>query len=813
MRMYKFDCGCSYPVRQEKPLRLAFKVNDIPYNCPAVWQLLSKGITKGVFQLESQLGRTWTKKLKPESLEHLAALGAILRPGVLRAIDESYKCSLTELYCKRKNGELPVEIGLPCLTEVLAPTYGVMTYQEQAMKIAQIVAGFNLQEADVLRKAIGKKIAEEMAKVKVMFSEGAKRTAVITESEAQELFSWIEKSQRYSFNKCIHKDTIFRKANGNRGCFGNIGYTVEHMYKIRNDISYAKAHGHLSLYKKWKRINNYGQGLSMCEDGRVRPNTILDIQPAGKQITYKVVLQNGASIRVTSQHKFPTPQGEKYLSTLKIGDTLYVCGEYEVTDFKPINRFSDWTTDDIKARDNSGLVHDERAGFMAGSNNPGYTTGAYTEFITNSANLPNQCQLCGAIGCRLEIHHIDGDRKNNKIDNLCRLCASCHKKEEYKLGRKKWGEKGYPTRLTQIVSIEIDEEVETYDVTMAGPNHNFVTDNNIVTCNSHALSYGINGYICAYLKAHFPLQFYTSWLHYSKDKSDPQEEISELIHEAKLLDIEVVPPDILVSKTNFDNDGTKIFFGLSDIKGIGEAQAKKILAAASELRSDMTWYQVILILLKQLSASVVINLISAGTFRKFLDNRTLALAEYNALASLTEKEKLWVYENYSAYNNIIDLLKATAAHGAFNDKRQAKIQSEVQLLEKPPKTLQDSMGWIAFIEEKLLGVSLTFSKIDSADISSVNTSCKDYLAGKGGYMVFGVEVINLREITVKNGQQRGRKMAFLTVTDNSAAVEMTAFPDTWKEYRALLTKENTVAILATKDKKKDSLIIKNVYQI
>ena len=100
-----------------------------------------------------------------------------------------------------KNGQESVDYYHPALEDSLKGTYGEMIYQEQAMRIAKQIAGFNLQEADNLRKAIGKKKPEEMAKLKKKFIKGSKKLKIVNNDEAEEIFGWIEKSQRYSFNK------------------------------------------------------------------------------------------------------------------------------------------------------------------------------------------------------------------------------------------------------------------------------------------------------------------------------------------------------------------------------------------------------------------------------------------------------------------------------------------------------------------------------------------------------------------------------------------------------------------------------------
>ena len=169
------------------------------YDDDTTWKLFADGKTKGVFQLESNLGKSWSKKLAPNTLEELSALIAIIRPGCLKAFVDGK--SMTQHFIDRKHGREEVTYLHESLEEILAPTYGVLVYQEQSMRIAQKIAGFDLQEADVLRKAIGKKKADLMAKVKKSFIAGAKKVGTVDKETAEEIFGWIEKSSRYAFNK------------------------------------------------------------------------------------------------------------------------------------------------------------------------------------------------------------------------------------------------------------------------------------------------------------------------------------------------------------------------------------------------------------------------------------------------------------------------------------------------------------------------------------------------------------------------------------------------------------------------------------
>ena len=175
-----------------------FDINN--FEDEAVWDLICDGQTKGVFQLESSLGKHWAKQVRPRSIKELAALISLIRPGCLKAKDANGK-SMTQVYVDRKSNKEPVTYPDEALKESLSETYGVLVYQEQSMKIAQRLAGFDLKEADALRKAIGKKKADLMEKVKKNFLQGSQEQGIVTTEVAEEIFSWIEKSNRYAFNK------------------------------------------------------------------------------------------------------------------------------------------------------------------------------------------------------------------------------------------------------------------------------------------------------------------------------------------------------------------------------------------------------------------------------------------------------------------------------------------------------------------------------------------------------------------------------------------------------------------------------------
>ena len=199
--LVKFDLlGLKTLTMMEETLRLVekcrkIKVNlkEIPLDDPQTYKLLSEGDTTGVFQLESQGMRELLRRIKPERFSDLVALLALYRPGPLSS-------GMVEDYIKRRRGEEEVKYPHPWLKEVLDETYGVLVYQEQVMMAASILADFSLGEADLLRKAMSKKVPEEMDRLRDRFLQGAQMKG-IPGDKAQEIFEIMAKFAEYGFNK------------------------------------------------------------------------------------------------------------------------------------------------------------------------------------------------------------------------------------------------------------------------------------------------------------------------------------------------------------------------------------------------------------------------------------------------------------------------------------------------------------------------------------------------------------------------------------------------------------------------------------
>ena len=542
--MRRYDCGCEFH-EGENGLIFDPEITSIPLNCSATWDLICEGNTKGVFQLESQLGRSLAKQTKPRNMEELSDLIAIMRPGCLEAIVKGK--SLTMHYIDRKHFRESVEYLHSSLEPILKSTQGILVYQEQAILIATEIAGFDLQEADILRKAIGKKKADVMAKVKTSFLEKAESKGIVTREQAEEIFSWIEKSQRYSFNK------------------------------------------------------------------------------------------------------------------------------------------------------------------------------------------------------------------------------------------------------------------------------------------SHSVSYAYNAYLTAYCKAHFPHEFFTAYLKNAVGKPDTFWEVNELVNNAKIMGIEVLPPNIIHMNEEFKLIGKNPTYGMTNIKNVGSSVFRKMMKHVKENNIDLEtcdWDCFLLLVSPFVNKKAFESLILAGVFDCFKMSRSKMQHHFNLIKEFTKRETEWLKNYKESYpeKTATDCIEAMIEASTVKSKtrpifRQARIPVIEDLLttyDNPGYDLYDSPSWVSKVEEELLGISLTCNKVDEYDTSRANCTCKEFIDGfnsqKG--IVLAVKIDSVREWTIKKGKAKGMKMGFVTVSDTSCSLDsVTAFSEEWEKYKKMLHEGNTVLMRGMKDKNRGSFLIKKVEQL
>lgn len=722
------------------------------------------------FQFESSESQQMCVEAKADSPLDVIAISALNRPGAKESFPE---------YCKNKFHPEDADVVHPDLLELFAETHGVLIYQEECMAIFRY-AGFDDDSLDDCRKAISKKKVDVMAKMEPQFKDGLKIKGW-TEEQCNKMWDLVLKQAGYSFNKCVSGDTVLWRDAGR----SKYRPTVAEMYKIKHDGKYARATGHRSLHSKY--INNrfgFGHTLSMFEDGRIHPNRIIDIYYSGQREVFRIITESGKEIKATSNHKFPTVNGEKQLCELQIGDSLYTKGEYEICTNK-------YNLTDGNFEKNYPVKG--QFGFQKKNISPDTL---FHEEVQRHILRKDCCEICGAryeSNARFELHHIDFDRTHNDLSNYQWLCCSCHKKVHYVGGRTRKGEKGYPVVIDKIVQIIPCGAEDVYDIKMADPAHNFVTSSGIVTCNSHACAYGLLSYITAYLKTHYPVEYLSSCL--TQDSDNPTR-LSVVINEARRLGIKVLPPNINKSNRDFTPlpDKNSILFGLLAIKGLGESIVDTIIANRPYKSFDE-------FIEKVPQKTAVIQLIKAGAFtiskkEQLLEsycNKIITHKEYKPVTTIPSKAELlmkWGIDTntYKTKGKLDkELLRRDynlARQIQFESSEKERYAKELQAFKD--KYMQDM--WLSEFETLNLFITsdpLEFAYDKIRDFEQIETDTDAVLIG----VIVGIQ---------RRKDSRNQLYCFIQLYTRGGIKEAICWSSATKQYIDIIKKGNVVAIYGKK---------------
>lgn len=349
----------------------------------------------------------------------------------------------------------------------------------------------------------------------------------------------------------------------------------------------------------------------------------------------------------------------------------------------------------------------------------------------------------------------------------------------------------------EISGIEPHETTYVYDITMSAPHHNFVVDSGIVTSNSHAVGYAKRSYVDAYIKANHMTEFYIAALRLVKDKINHKEKTKQLIKEAETFGIQIYPPRLKHCYAEFAGKDKKIWCGVSNIKGIGLAQAELIVQVSRA--NPKNWYTCLMMLLP-IKKTTVENCLKVGFFKDFGGEVREQLDQYRSLLLLTNKEKELVQENYSRFTNLIDLLTWLKTKAA--KRRVDKVDSIIKMLQNPAERLKDLDRDIPKNEEDLLNCAVSYNNIDTVVSSFGNCTVEEFKNKKflkEYKIVCEVEDVRLHEIG--KGVSKGRTMAFTKVFDNTGKMDIVLFDEAYEDFGSFLIPGQTLTIKGYRSKK------------
>lgn len=738
------------------------------YEDPQVWDEVSEAHTLGLFQIETGLGTTYTSRLKPRSLHDLADLVTIVRPGPRNS-------GLTESYLRRRDGREEVTYPDPRLEEVLQRTYGTLLYQEDIMQTVMILAGYNSNEADAVRKILGKKKVDKVAAAGAEFIERAVAMGM-ERNAANNLWAQMVEFAKYSFNRCASSntritiggmshvaDTMMFKSSGGR--YGGQEMTIAEFYDV--------FHGHNTPARNKYRTKTRGLYIAGRDtaDGRVRCFRIKDVMKQGVKPVVKVTTQEGHSITATADHRHLTARGWVHVRDLVVGDMLATMGE-------PEQRLTERNPEGVPSSKKNG-----RAGLNA-----------WIKF----SRAEGRCEFCGESEGRMEFAHLDNNPNHHTPENVRYLCNSCHKKQDYATGsRKKRWTLGREIIWEPIASIEDAGEEMTYDLEMDSEDHSWV-GNGVVTHNSHAYAYAVLSCWCAWLKFHYPLEFLLAAFN-----TIDLDKLPLFITEARRMGYQVLPPDINSSGAGFTAEGLTIRYGLR-IKNVGDTAAKAIMEGQPYASFEDFMTRMVEPKGSAVNRGDVSALAHIGAFDSLVPNRRGL--EAMLLGEKTGESTKCVFVTdaipIGAPNNLRCSFDWESEEPPVNPRTGKKLKPKPppkrctkacrQYTAPPPMDPANVEPYtdadIRAIEKESLGVYLSTTPFDVLpdDVRTDTLASAEMAAQQGGplgdYMLVGT-LEKRRPYT----DSSGRRMGFLGFETERGLVDVVCFSSLWTAYSSTLT--------------------------
>jgi DNA-directed DNA polymerase III PolC len=813
-------------------------VAALPLDDEATYAMLARGDSIGVFQFESEGMREALRKVRPTEFDDLVALNALYRPG---AIDQ------IPTYARGKRDPDAASIRDERLEAIIGPTYGVILYQEQAMQIAKALAGFSGAKADDLRKAIGKKNREAMARLEPEFRAGCAASG--TDGRVIDwLWQTNERSADYSFNKCATGDTRVILQDGTR---------------VRLSEAFRLQPACL---------------MSMWADGQVRPHEVKRIVSTGRKPVYQVRCASGRQIKVTAEHRLLTTEGYLELKDMRVGTELITLPmvterqrearretmrrlarspERKLWDRRQSERMKPYQASRSAAekavhmrrmhelhpdltRAGVAAMHDRLRWLWA--NDPewrqaqvqrsrasvraAYNTGrgyGHCSIASNGmwcASWPERemCEWLVERGVEFEMHKAlpDGqmcdfyfDGVYWEMDGMDRSPATFAAKygdlpyvvvtpEDFRFRVERHLATSHVENGDPIVSIEPAGERMTYDVEMRadGP-LNFIA-NGIVSHNSHAACYALIAYRTAWLKANYPAEYMAALI---SSVMDTKDKVPFFVAQAEEMGIAILPPDVNLSDHEFVVVDGNIRFGLDAVKGVGFQAVEAIKAARDEGGAFASlWDFCARVDPRAVNKRAIEALVKCGAFGSTGASRKGMLAVLEQAQAAGQKQQL---DALIGQGSIFDLAPAAPAAGA-----------PAFAVSHPPIPSEEfEPAELLALEKESIGVFISahpLKEVREALRQAVDAPLGELDERKDGeWVTAGGIITQCKKIRTKKGDP----MMFATLDDLEGSIEILVFGNALAEYEGVLGVDSVVLVrgrIDHKDATKTCLVVQTV---
>ena len=780
---------------------IAYTMDNIPYRHEMVehdpeeshrldeaFAMMGRGETIGVFQVESGGMQQMLRGMRPRQFENITAGISLYRPGPMDYIPT---------YNRRLHGEEETQFRHPKLASILEETYGILVYQEQIQQVASQLFGYELGEADLMRRAVSKKKEKDLLKHKSIFLERGPENGVDVET-AEKIFDDIEFFANYGFNKCVTGDTEIVDAATGR--------------LVRVD----------DLFNGKVEVN---ETLTCDTDTLTLKNgAITDVIFNGVKPVYKLTTQTGRSITATANHPFYTFDGWRMLGELGAGDQIAIAAS------TPFEGQIQWTTQQIEVFGQTFLNYDELPQEIFDLDNNSLKRvlarlfdDAFFLFIPDQRcmltintgkervvrQLQNLLLRVGVISNLMIVHHnspnpmvhgfkpelfISGEENVRNFayrlgaylsTDLQRKIAqslpiSAHNSVVDVVERTSYGDEIY---WDEIRTVNFAGEHPTYDLTIVDT-HNFVA-NDIIVHNSHAADYAVITVQTAYLKCHYPEEYMTALLTVQRDDSS---KVATFMEECRRLGIPILPPDVNFSMLDFDIQAVKkgvrgIRFGLAAVKNAGVVALQPIIDARVEegpFRDLEDFCK--RVDLRSVGKRTLESLIKVGAMRAF-GNRNQLLSALERMTGFSA--------NYHRD-------RAVGQLNMFGDEVGMSEDLLSNLTTTREATDREMLDW----EKELLGLYVTGRPADKyrQALEGANTynirELKDRAEELGMHdrlVNVAGEVVSMRNILTRKNEA----MCVVHLEDwreSAGTIDVVMFPRTWAQCRDLVTEGEIIRI-------------------